>query len=85
LTANRPVLTLYSRKNCHLCDVMAAELQPILDRFSARVQVLDVDADPSISARFGTQVPVLLLDGKILSRFHLDAAAVEDALASVAT
>ena len=80
MTDTRPVLTLYSREHCHLCGVMVAELKPVLARFPVRFQILDVDADPRARELYGSQIPVLLLDGVILSRFRLDAARVESAL-----
>ncbi|MGW8368994.1 MAG: glutaredoxin family protein [Gammaproteobacteria bacterium] len=80
MTDARPILTLYSREHCHLCGVMVAELQPVLARYPVRFQILDVDADPQARALYGNQIPVLLLDGVILSRFRLDAARVESAL-----
>ena len=49
------------------------------------LRVLDVDEDPQISARYGSQVPVLLLGSEVLSRFKLDAGRVEAALQAAGT
>jgi hypothetical protein len=85
LTDARPFLTLYSREHCHLCEVMVAELQPLLTRYPVALRVLDVDEDAQISARYGSQVPVLLLGSEVLSRFRLDAGRVEAALQATMT
>jgi hypothetical protein len=35
--------------------------------------VVDVDADPELVRRYGLNVPVLLLDGTVVCKHHLDA------------
>lgn len=65
------VLTLYSRHQCHLCDEMLAELEPLIEG-KARVDIVDIDTDESLSRRFGWLIPVLMHDGNELSRLRLD-------------
>jgi thiol-disulfide isomerase/thioredoxin len=53
--------TLYGRGYCHLCDDMLAALEALqtdLQRFA--VEVIDVDADPALVARFDELVPAYL-------------------------
>ena len=52
-------LTLYSRSYCHLCDDMAAALEPLRDEFGFGIERVDVDRDPALEARYGERVPVL--------------------------
>jgi hypothetical protein len=77
-------LTLLSRAYCHLCDEMRDALAPIAAAHGARVVVVDVDADPSLEARYGDLVPVLLAGdaatGVEICHYRLDAAAVLAAL-----
>ena len=37
------------------------------------IEVVDVDADPELTRRYGLNVPVLLLDGTVVCRHRLDA------------
>ena len=74
------VFTLYGRAWCHLCDDMRAALEPLLVESGARVDVIDIDADPALEARYNEAVPVLMYDGAELCRYHLDAARVRAAL-----
>ena len=37
------------------------------------IEVVDVDADPTLKRRFSLDVPVLLLDGTVVCRHRLDA------------
>ncbi|GAB2911258.1 glutaredoxin family protein [Paraburkholderia jirisanensis] len=76
-------LTLYGRAWCHLCDDMRAALEPLLIEFGARVDVIDIDADPALEARYNELVPVLELGGIELCRYHLDEARVRAALRGV--
>ena len=77
--------TLYGRGYCHLCDDMLAALlalQTEQQRFT--VDVIDVDADPALVARFDELVPVLFgdLSEPELCHYFLDAQAVGRWLAS---
>lgn len=65
-------LTLYGRPYCHLCDDMAAALAPIAAEHGCSVEVVDVDADPALEARYGELVPVLVHDGDTLCHYFLD-------------
>ncbi len=71
--------TLYSRSYCHLCQDMHDALLNLLEgRGPVKVDVVDVDADPALVARFDELVPVLFgrLDQPELCHYHLDPAAV---------
>jgi hypothetical protein len=74
-------LTLYSRAWCHLCDDMRTALEPLLAEFGARLDVVDIDSDPQLEARYNEWVPVLVRDGVELCHYHLDEARVRAALA----
>ena len=75
-------LTLYSRSYCHLCQDMLDALHALpLARFT--IDVLDVDADPLLLARYDELVPVLFgaLDQPELCHYFLDEARVTQYLA----
>lgn len=76
-------LTLLSRTYCHLCHDMELALQPLLDEFSADVEVLDVDADEALEAKWGELVPVLLHGESELCHYFLDTAKVRDYLSQI--
>jgi thiol-disulfide isomerase/thioredoxin len=71
--------TLYSRGYCHLCADMLAALEALqTDTRRFEVEVVDVDADPALVARFDELVPVLFGDPgqPELCHYFLDEAAV---------
>ena len=50
---------MYTRRNCPLCDEMAAALETRLSGESVHVNIVDVDTDADLKARFGWDVPLL--------------------------
>jgi len=77
------ILTLYFREYCSLCHVMLAELKPWRERHGFQLQVVDVDDDPVLEARFNELVPVLMGGETEICHYHLDAARLEAHLRAV--
>jgi hypothetical protein len=79
---SRPLdgLVLYVRSGCHLCDEFLLELSIDLGPGVEQLQVLDVDRDADLAARFGLRVPVLELAGTVLCEGVYDGAGVRLAL-----
>jgi glutaredoxin len=75
-------LTLYSRRNCRLCDDMLAALAPLCTEFGFAVDVVDIDSDAVLKGRIGNLVPVLMHGGIELCHYHLDAGKVRASLES---
>ena len=65
------VLTVYSRPECHLCEEMVAELEPLIAG-RARIDVVDISEDEGLARRFGLLIPVLMHADEELSRYRLD-------------
>lgn len=78
-------LTLYGRAWCHLCDDMRAALEPLLAEFGATVEIIDIDADPVLEARYNELVPVLAIGGIELCRYRFEEAPVRAALMRLTT
>ncbi|MDO5661137.1 MAG: glutaredoxin family protein [Brachybacterium sp.] len=74
-------LVFLDRQGCHLC----AQAWPVVAAEAARagtgVDRRDVDEDPQLAARFGDQVPVVILDHRIHARYRVDARQLRAALA----
>ena len=70
-------LTLITRRDCHLCDEMAAVIDRVAPTFSAAVEVRDVDSDPDLRAQYTDEVPVLLIDGRKAFKYRMTARELE--------
>lgn len=63
-------LTLYSRPGCHLCEEMKAVIGRVA---GTRVEVVEIDVskDAALEARYGTEIPVLEIDGKRIAKVRI--------------
>ena len=68
------VLTIYSRPGCHLCDEMKALVRRVTQSIPSRpVEVVEIDisTDPELEARYGLEIPVLMIDGKKAAKYRI--------------
>src|SRR3989442_899168 len=64
-------LTLFSRPDCHLCDDMKAVVDRVARSIPLTIDVVDISSDPQLEARYGLEIPVLLVDGKKAAKFRV--------------
>ena len=66
-------LTLYSRPGCHLCDEMKAVVRRVAHVTDAAITVeeIDISTDPALEARYGLEIPVLLINGKKAAKYRI--------------
>jgi glutaredoxin len=65
-------VTLYTRRGCHLCDDAKAALERVRHDHPFDLAIVDVDSDPALAARYGLEVPVILVDGRKHAKYRLD-------------
>ncbi|MSZ45354.1 MAG: thioredoxin family protein, partial [Actinobacteria bacterium] len=56
-------VTIYSRSNCHLCDVALEVLQELQSEIIFGIEKILIDGDLELEAKYGEQVPVILING----------------------
>lgn len=52
-------VTLYTRKDCHLCDDVKKELESLQKEHPHRIAEVDIDSDPALQAEYGIDIPVI--------------------------
>jgi len=67
-------VTIYSRPGCHLCEEAKAQIAPPLKEFGARLTEINIDEDPELRARYGYDVPVLLIGARKAAKNRVDLA-----------
>lgn len=72
-------LVVYSRRGCHLCEIMLEQLEPLC-RGRAIIKVRDVDTNSEWATVYGEKVPVLSCDGNEICHFELDTERLESVL-----
>ena len=66
-------LVLYGRPDCHLCDEARAGLEAMLaDGLPFELEEVNIESDEELHARFLERIPVVELDGEIVSELWLD-------------
>jgi glutaredoxin len=59
---------MYTRRGCHLCEAAWQHLEREQRRYGFELTAVDVDSDPDLAARFGDQVPVVAINGRVRFR-----------------
>jgi glutaredoxin len=68
-----PKLTLYSRKDCCLCNEMKAVIGEVASKIAFELEEIDVDTSAELQKQHGEQVPVLFIDGRRAFKFRVTA------------
>jgi glutaredoxin len=65
-------LTIYSKPGCHLCDEMKAIVARVLQtRHHLTLEEIDISNDPALLERYGTEIPVLMIDGRKVAKYRI--------------
>ena len=52
-------VTLYSRKDCHLCEQAKADLKSLEEKLPHRLVEVDIDSDPALQKAYFDKIPVI--------------------------
>lgn len=58
------VVTVYTRKGCHLCDVAVETLESLQPELHFDIEKRFIDGDPVLEEKYGERIPVILIDGE---------------------
>ena len=50
---------LYTKENCHLCDIVKAQLAELAPKYPHILQEVDITEDPDLYARYRYIIPVV--------------------------
>lgn len=65
-------VVVYSRKGCHLCEVVKESLTKLSRRGGFTWQEVDVDSDGDLRRQFNDEVPVVFIDGRKAFKYRMD-------------
>jgi glutaredoxin len=65
-------VVLYSRKGCHLCEIVKETLAKLHRRGGFNLQEIDVDGDEQLRRQFTDEVPVVFIDGRKAFKYRMD-------------
>jgi glutaredoxin len=70
---SRPTVVLYGRPDCHLCDEARAGLESLrADGLDFDLDEIDIESDDELLRRYLERIPVIELDGELVSELQLD-------------
>jgi glutaredoxin len=61
-------ITIYSKPDCHLCDLAKDVIERCREKIDFSLQVVDISQDPELFQQYQNDIPVILLDGKEIAR-----------------
>ena len=65
-------VVLYSRKGCHLCEIVKESLAKLARQTQFSWQEIDVDSDDGLRRRFTDEVPVVFINGKKAFKYRMN-------------
>ncbi len=63
---------VYSRKGCHLCEIVKESLVKLHKRGGFQWRDVDVDTDPELRRQYNDQVPVVFINGRKAFKYRMD-------------
>jgi len=65
-------VSIYSRSNCHLCEVALGVLKEMSDELDFQITKILIDGNSELEERYGEQVPVILINNEPHDFFRVD-------------
>ena len=66
------VVTIYSREDCHLCEVALEALKSVESELHFEIEKVYIDGNSDLVNKYGEEVPVIHIDGKHHDMFRVD-------------
>ena len=78
------IVVLYGRPDCHLCDEAREQLIALREGgLGFELEERNIDEDEGLLARYLERIPVIEVDGEVVSELGLDADGLRARLATV--
>jgi Glutaredoxin-like domain (DUF836) len=69
----KPLVRLYGRPDCHLCDEAREGLLELRsDGLDFRIEEIDIERDEQLHGRYLERIPVVEVEGEVISELFLD-------------
>jgi hypothetical protein len=65
------VVTLYSRPRCHLCDEARQVILGLREELPFELREVDIERDDDLLARYLERIPVIAVDGEVVSELEV--------------
>ncbi len=65
-------VVVYTRKGCHLCEIVKESLVKLQKRGGFTWREIDVDSDAEIRRLYNDEVPVVFINGRKAFKYRMD-------------
>ena len=65
-------VTVYSRQGCHLCEIAVKTINSLRNELEYSVEVLYIDGNEELEKLYGTEVPVIHINGEHHDFYKVD-------------
>lgn len=65
-------VTIYSKKECHLCDIAKEEIKALRCDLEFSINEVDIEKDKLAFEKYKYLIPVVEIDGNIISTYKLN-------------
>jgi len=64
-------VVVYSRRGCHLCEVVKQTLRKLEGLADFTWREVDIDGEAALREKYSEEVPVVLIDGRKSFKYHM--------------
>lgn len=79
------IVTLYGRPGCHLCDEAREHILALAAGTSIELREVDIESDAELLATFLERIPVIEVEGEVVSELEPDPDQLRRLLVTVGT
>jgi glutaredoxin len=69
----KPLVTLYTRAGCHLCEEAKRAIEAARGRAHFDYEEVDIDRDAELRRRYNDEVPVIAINGVKAFKYRVEA------------
>jgi glutaredoxin len=80
-----PLVTLYSKPGCHLCEDAKSIIEPLLAEFGATLREVNIDTDARLTEQFGFDIPIIFINDRKAAKHRVDPKQFRRQLAAAST
>jgi glutaredoxin len=73
-------VVFYSRPGCHLCEQAMETLRELRGTLSFELREVNIESDPELERRFMLEIPVIEVDGVVVTQAPVDLELVREAV-----
>ncbi len=67
-----PQVTVYSKPDCHLCDVAKKRVDRVRERLFFDLDIIDITESEDLMDQYGERIPVVEVDGEEISVYRVN-------------